>query len=179
MRQAGFPSGRYSGSQTFLIVTGNTVSERNVGEVVQAQFEKLGFKIRLRQVPDDALFTNWCSVPAKQVLGCSGVSWLKDFPDPEPMLKPVFDGSSISRTTGNTNFSQLDDPAIDTAMEQARALTGVSRARAWGDIDQMIVSDAAAVPLQWDVLTLVRAKDVNGVANETFGSWDFSYTSLR
>lgn len=179
MRRAGFPSGRYTGDETFLVVNGNTPSERNVGEVVKAQFEKLGFKIRLRTVPDDALFTNWCSVPAKQVLGCSGVAWLKDFPDPEPMLKPVFDGTSISRTVGNYNFSQLDDPAINAAMDRASTLTGAARARAWGAIDTMIVDRAAAVPLQWDVVTLIRSADVDGVASRTFGSWDFSYTSLK
>jgi hypothetical protein len=29
------------------------------------------------------------------------------------------------------------------------------------------------------VVTLVHAKDVRGVASATFGSWDFSYTSLK
>jgi peptide/nickel transport system substrate-binding protein len=179
MKRAGFPSGKYTGDETFLVVTGNAVNERTVAEAVQAQFEKLGFKIRLRYVPDDALFTSWCSVPSKKVLACSTVGWLKDFSDPEPMLKPVFDGSSISPTTGNTNFSQLNDPAIDAAMDRARPLTGKARAAAWGAIDQMIVAQAAAVPLQWDVLTLIHSKDVHGITNQTFGSWDFSYTSLR
>jgi peptide/nickel transport system substrate-binding protein len=179
MRRAGFPSGRYTGDERFLVVTGNTLSERNVGEVVKAQFEKLGFEIRLRQVPDDALFTNWCSVPAKQVLGCSGISWLRDFPDPEPMLELAFDGDAISHTIGNANFSQLDDPAINAAMDRAGTLTGTARAQAWGAIDKMIVGQAAAVPLQWDVMTLIRSADVDGVASLTFGSWDFSYTSLK
>jgi peptide/nickel transport system substrate-binding protein len=178
MKKAGFPSGKYTGNEKFLVVTGNAVNERTVAEAVQAQFEKLGFQIRLRYVPDDALFTSWCSVPDKKVLACSTVGWLKDFSDPEPMLKPVFGGASITQT-GNTNFSQLNDPAINAAMDRARPLTGAARAAAWGAIDQMIVAQAAAVPLQWDVLTLIHSKDVRGVTNQTFGSWDFSYTSLR
>lgn len=179
MKRAGYPSGRYTGDEEFLVVSGNTVSERNVAAVVKAQYEKLGFRIRLRIVPDDALFTDWCSVPAKKVLSCSGVAWLKDFPDPEPMLRPVFDGTQISRTTANYNFSQLDDPTINAAMADAAVLAGTARAKAWGEIDKAIVGQAAAVPLQWDFMTLVRSKDVNGVASETFGSWDFSYTSLK
>ncbi len=179
MVAAGFPSGRYTGKEQFLVVGGNTVTERNVAQLVKAQFEKLGFRIRLRIVPDDALFTDWCSVPAKRVLSCSAIAWLRDFADPEPMLKPVFSGSAIVRPRGNTNFSQLDDPQVDAAMARARTLTGKARAVAWGAVDDLIVSQAAAVPLQWDVLTLVGAKDVRGVANTTFGSWDFAYTSLR
>jgi peptide/nickel transport system substrate-binding protein len=179
MRRAGFPSGRYTGDETFLVVSGNTPGERNVAEVVKAQYEKLGFKIRLRIVPDDALFTNWCSVPAKRVLSCSGISWLRDFPDPQPMLQPAFDGRAISHTAGNSNFPQLDDPAINAAMDRASTLTGSARAQAWGAIDKMIVGQAAAVPLLWDVVTLIHSADVSGVANLTFGSWDFSYTSLK
>lgn len=179
MRRAGYSSGRYTGDETFLVVAGNTPGERNVGAVVKAQLERLGFKIRLRVVPDDALFTNWCSVPAKQVLSCAGIAWLRDFSDPEPMLKPAFGGDAISHTVGNYNFSQLDDPAIDAAMDRASRLTGAARAEAWGRIDRMIVADAAAVPLQWDTTTLIQSKDVTGVASETFGSWDFSYTSLK
>jgi peptide/nickel transport system substrate-binding protein len=179
MVKAGFPAGKYTGDETFLVVTGNTRSERNVALAVQAQFEKLGFRIRLRTVPDDALFTSWCSVPAKHVLACSSVVWLRDFADAEPMLGPVFDGSSISRTSGNTNYSQLDDATINAAMARARTLTGQARTVAWGRIDDLIVGQAPAVPLQWDVATLVHAKDVRGVASATFGSWDFSYTSLK
>lgn len=179
MRRAGYPSGRYTGSESFLVVTGNTLSERNVAQIVKAQYEKLGFKIRLRTVPDDALFTDWCTVPAKRVLSCSGVVWLKDFPDPEPMLRPAFDGTRISHAGANYNFAQLDVPAINAAMARAAVLTGAERARAWGRIDRMIVGQAAAVPLQWELATLVQSKDVRGVASSIFASWDLSYTSLR
>lgn len=179
MRKAGFPSGRYTGDETFLVVAGNSQAERNLAEVVRAQYEKLGFRIRLRVVPDDALFTDWCTVPAKKVLSCNGILWLKDFPDAEPMLRPVFDGSAISPSGNNTNFSQLDDPRVNAAMTAAQPLTGAARARAWGAIDRMILDDAAAVPLLWDVTTLIRSKDVAGVANTLYDSWDFAYTSLR
>ena len=119
-------------------------------------------------------------MPGRRVLTCaSSIAWLKDFPDPEPMLRPVFSGHAIARPTNNTNFSQLDDPAVDAAMDRAATTTGAARARAWGRIDRMIVGDAAAVPIQWDVETLIRSKDVAGVPNVSFGSWDLSYTSLR
>ncbi|MCW2983490.1 MAG: hypothetical protein JWR63_1060 [Conexibacter sp.] len=179
MKKAGYPSGSYTGHEQFLVVSGSTATERSVAQVVQAQLEKLGFRIRLRIVPDDALFTDWCSAPPKHVLACSTVAWLKDFPDPEPMLEPVFSGKSISPESGNTNFSQLDDPAINAAMVSAGLLTGAARRAAWGAIDRQIVAQAAAVPLQWDVATLIRSQDVKGVTNVYFDSWDLSYTSLR
>jgi peptide/nickel transport system substrate-binding protein len=179
MRKAGFPSGRYTGDREYLVVAGSSEGERGMGEVTKDVLQKLGFRIKLRIVPDDALFTTWCSVPAKKVLSCAGIAWLKDYPDPEPMLKPVFGGDSISHTVGNTNYSQLDDPEIDAAMRRARLLSGTARVRAWGQIDDLIVARAAAVPLQWEQATLIRSKDVRGVANVYFDSWDLSYTSVK
>jgi peptide/nickel transport system substrate-binding protein len=179
MRKAGYPSGKYTGKNKYLIVSGNSPGETGVGQIVEAQLQALGFHVRLRVVPDDALFTSWCSVPAKKILACAGVAWLKDYPDPAPMLQPVFDGDSISLSAGNTNYSQLNDPKINAAMERARTLSGEVRLKAWGKIDQMIVADAAAVPMQWDVATLIHSKDVNGVAGVFFDSWDFTYTSLK
>ncbi|HWH93967.1 MAG TPA: ABC transporter substrate-binding protein [Baekduia sp.] len=180
MQQAGYPSGKYTGKEKFLLVSGNTDGDAAVAEVVQAQFAKLGFRTRLRFVPTDALFTDWCSVPAKEVLSCaSSIAWLKDFPDPEPMLRPVFDGNAISKPTDNTNYSQLDDARLNAAMAEAATLTGGARAKAWGAIDRQILADAPAVPLQWDVMTLIRSKDVKGVPNVYFDSWDLSYTSLK
>src|SRR4051812_29544913 len=89
MRRAGYPSGRYTGDERFLAAAGNTATERSVALVVQAQLAKLGFRVRTRFMPDDALFTSWCTVPSRKLLTCgSGLAWLKDFPDPQPMLQP-------------------------------------------------------------------------------------------
>lgn len=179
MRAAGFPDGKYTGDEKFLVVAGNSQQERNLADVVRSQFEKLGFRIRLRIVPDDALFTDWCTVPAKKVLSCNGILWLKDFPDAEPMLRPVFDGAAISLSGNNTNFSQLDDPRVNAAITAAQPLAGPARDRAWGAIDRMILDDAAAVPLLWDISTLIRSKDVDGVPNTLYDSWDLAYTRLK
>lgn len=180
MKKAGFPSGKYTGDKTFLVVTGTSALERATGEIVQHELDQLGFKVRLRSVPTDSLFTDWCGAPGRKVLICgSGLSWLKDYPDPQPMLQPVFDGDKIVRPTGNNNYSQLNDSKVNAAMAAAETTTGKARAAAWGAIDRMIVADAAAVPLQWDVATLIRSKNVNGVTNIYFDSWDLSYTSLK
>ena len=179
MKKAGYPSGKYTGDERFLAVAGNTSGEKAVAEVVQAQLAKLGFRLRLRIVPDDALFTSWCSVPSRKVVFCaSGIAWLKDFPDPQPMLQPVFDGQAIA-SIANNNYSQLNDPDINAAMARAQLSTGKARSAAWGAIDRMIAAQAPVIPLQWDVATLIRSKDVVGVPNIYFGSWDLSYTSLK
>jgi peptide/nickel transport system substrate-binding protein len=179
MKKAGYPSGKYTGDERFLAVAGNTSGEKAVAQVVEAQLAKLGFRLRLRIVPDDALFTSWCSVPSRKVVFCaSGIAWLKDFPDPQPMLQPVFDGGAIT-PIANNNFSQLNNPQINAAMVRAQLSTGKARSAAWGAIDRMIAAQAPVIPLQWDVATLIRSKDVVGVPSAYLGSWDLSFTSLK
>ena len=50
--------------------------------------------------------------------------------------------------------------------------------RAWGDVDREITALAPAVPLVWDKVPMAHSADVNAVANENLGVWDFSFTSL-
>jgi peptide/nickel transport system substrate-binding protein len=107
---------------------------------------------------------------------CGGAGWFKDFADPQSMLEPVFKGALINRSSGNINYSMLNDPKVDDAMNKAALLEGDERLQAWANIDKMIIQDAAGIPFIWDKTTLVRSKNVNGVANPYIALWDLSYT---
>jgi peptide/nickel transport system substrate-binding protein len=179
MKKAGYPSGKYTGNDSLLIVASNADPGKSQAEVVKAQMEKLGLKITLRTVPNDAMYTEWCQVPAKKVAVCADAAWFKDFLDPQSMLEVTFKGSNIVKSGGNNNLGQLDDPKIDAAMDHATGLQGRERLAAWGNIDKMITADAPAVPLVWDKTTLIWSKDVQGVANQYFDAIDFSFTSLK
>jgi peptide/nickel transport system substrate-binding protein len=179
MKKAGFASGKYDGGKEFLMVSANVDPNKAQAEVAKAQFEKLGFKIRLRLVPQDAVYTEWCNVPAKKVAVCGGAGWFKDFADPQSMLEPTFAGYAIPKTGLNNNIAQLRDPKVDAAMKKAALLAGPERLKAWGEIDKMITNDAPAVPFVWDKTTLVRSKNVNGVPNPYLALWDFTYTSIK
>src|SRR3954466_5329881 len=176
-KAAGHADGKADGASVF-VVGANADPGKAQAEVVQAQLEKLGFKVKLRLVPQDAVYTDWCQVPAKKVDMCAGAGWFKDFADPQSMLEPVFKGSLITET-GNINYSELRDPKVDAAMNKAALATGDARLQAWADIDKMIVEDAAAIPFLWDKTTLIRSKNVNGVAASYYTSWDLNYTSMK
>jgi peptide/nickel transport system substrate-binding protein len=179
MKKAGYPSGKYTGNEEFLMVSANVDPNKAQSEVAKAQFEKLGFKIRLRLVPQDAVYNDWCQVPSKKVAVCGGAGWFKDFADPQSMLEPVFAGYTIPKSGLNNNMAQLRDDKVDAAMKKAALLDGPERLKAWAEIDKMITDDAPAIPFVWDKTTLLRSKDVNGVANGYYTAWDFSFTSLK
>ena len=179
MKAAGYSSGKYDGDEELLMVTANVDPGKAQAEVAKAQLEKLGFKIRLRTVPQDAVYTEWCQQPAKKVAVCGSAGWFKDFNDPQSMLEPTFKGSNYSPEGGNNNLSKLQDETIDKAMDEAALLEGDERYEAWGQIDKMITEQAPAVPFIWDNTNLIHSKNVNGVANEYFTAFDFTWTSIK
>ena len=179
MKKAGYPSGKYTGNANLLLVAANADPGKAQAEVAKAQLEKLGFKITFRTVPQDAVYTEWCQVPKKQVAICGSAGWFKDFTDPQSMLEVTFKGANIAKDGGNNNLAQLNDPKIDAAMDKASALQGDARIKAWADIDKQITGDAPAVPFDWDKTTIIWSKDVNGVGNPYFDALDYSFTSLK
>jgi peptide/nickel transport system substrate-binding protein len=179
MKAAGYSSGKYDGSNELLMVTANVDPGKAQAEVAKAQLEKLGFKVRLRTVPQDAVYTEWCQQPKKKIAVCGSAGWFKDFNDPQSMLEPTFKGSNFSPDGGNNNLAELRDPKIDKAMDDAAVLEGKERYQAYGNIDKMITAQAPAVPFIWDNTNLIHAKNVNGVGNEYYNAFDFTFTSIK
>lgn len=179
MKAAGYPSGKYTGNANLLMVTANVDPGKAQAQVAKAQLEKLGFKVTLRTVPQDAVYTEWCQQPKKQVAVCGAAGWFKDFNDPQSMLEPTFKGSTIAKDGGNNNLAQLDDPKIDAAMDKAALLTGDERYKAWADIDKMIVEQAPAVPFVWDNTTILASKNVNNAVSRYYTDPDLTWVSLK
>ncbi|HEX5617257.1 MAG TPA: ABC transporter substrate-binding protein [Solirubrobacteraceae bacterium] len=178
-RRAGFPSGRYDGDKTFLMMIENTGVGEHAGEVAQQQFEKLGFRIRVRRVSLDVMFGKFCGVLSANVAICPTAGWLKDFADPQTFLDLPFNGDRILKS-GNSNWSQLDDPDLNERMRDAALLTSpAERAKAWGDIDDRITELAPAVPWLWQKFANIRSANVVGTIDEDLAAWSLAHTRLR
>jgi peptide/nickel transport system substrate-binding protein len=178
-KKAGYASGKYEGKQTLLMVgTSEGVAEK-AAEVAKENFEKMGFKVRLRLVTQDAMYTRFCNSPPAKVAICPNVSWGKDFADAQTILDPTFNGKNIVQQ-GNSNWPELDVPAINEAMDKAELLTDPKeRAAAWAKIDTMVTEQAPLVPWIWDKQALLRSADTNGAVSEFNSMWDLAWTSLK
>jgi peptide/nickel transport system substrate-binding protein len=178
-KKAGYASGKYEGSDELLMVgTSEGVAEK-AAEVAKEQFEKLGFKVRLRLVTQDAMYTRFCNVPGANVAICPNVSWGKDFADAQTILDPTFNGKNIV-PQGNSNWPELDVPEINEAMDKAELISDPKdRAEAWAKIDQMVTEQAPLVAWIWDKQALLKAADTNGAVSKFNSMWDLSWTSLQ
>jgi peptide/nickel transport system substrate-binding protein len=178
MKLAGYPSGKYTGTDPILMVGSNTGTAGKAAEVTKQQFEKLGFKVTLRLVNTNTMYTRYCNTPSAKVAVCPNVGWIKDFADGQTVLDPTFNGKNIL-DQGNSNWPQLNDPAINSAMDKAETAPADQRAAAWGAIDKMVTGQAVAIPWLWDKLALIESPNVNGVATQFNAQWDLNFTSLK
>jgi peptide/nickel transport system substrate-binding protein len=178
MKAAGFASGRYEG-EPILMIGPSDGNGRAISELAKQAFESIGFDVKLRLLSQQVVMTRYCTYPKAAVAVCPNVGWTKDFADGQTFLDPTFNGEHI-QPVGNSNISQLDDPAVNAAIEKAKTITEpAARAQAWGDVDRAITALAPAVPLVWDKVPMAHSKDVDGVPNEQLGVWDFAFTSVK
>jgi len=171
--------GRYAGGGDLLAVAVNADPDRKIAEIAQNQFAELGIKLRVRLMPQDTMFTKFCNEPEAKVAICLSGSWYKDFLDPQAMLDATFNGANILQH-GNVNWPQLNDPKINAMFKSASTLAaGPERNKAWADINNAIVADAAAVPWVWDKTALIASKDVKQVASGYTTVQDLAFSSLK
>jgi peptide/nickel transport system substrate-binding protein len=178
-KKAGMQSGKYEGSDEILMVGTNEGVAQKAAEVAKDNFEKLGFKVRLRLVTQDAMYTKYCNVPKQKVQACPNVGWLKDFSDAQTLLDPTFNGKNIL-PQNNSNWSQLDVPELNDAMEKAKTTVDPEeRAQAWADVDRMITEQAPAVNWINDNQPLLFSKNVVAVENKFNAHWALAHISLK
>ena len=147
----------YDGGKTFTGVSDNATQQKNMTQVAVAQFEKLGFKVDMKYVVRDSMYTKFCQVPGNQPDVCPSVGWLKDFADRRRCSTPC----STARTSSqaNSNFALLDDPDINKAMDKAEVVNDpAQRRKDWGEIDKMVTEVAAGIPWLWDKQPMLRSR---------------------
>ena len=167
-----------TGGELLTIAT-NADPGNQTAQVAQGQFNKMGFKLNYRKVPQDTLYTKFCGIPKSDYVICPNVGWFKDFADPQSLLEPTFKGEAI-KPAGNVNWSLLDNKEIDDAMTKASVIpAGPERNQAWADINKMIVEQAVAIPYTWDDNVTLWSKDVDGAMNAYFSGPDLSFTTLK
>jgi peptide/nickel transport system substrate-binding protein len=181
MKLAGYPSGKYTGSETVQVVGDSTAPANNVAEAVNQTLKELGFKTKLNLVEHTVMYSKYCGVVSEKIDVCPNVGWIPDFGDPQAVLDVPFNGNLIVKNGTNSNWGLVDHPKINAAMEAASKVVGIkARGEAWAKIDRELVAEAVAVPYQWAKEPYIESKNVAGV-NEYWnsGTWDYAFTSLK
>jgi peptide/nickel transport system substrate-binding protein len=181
MKLAGYPSGKYTGSETLQVVGDSSAPANNVAEAVNQTLKSLGFKTKLNLVEHTVMYSKYCGVVSEKIDVCPNVGWIADFGDPQAVLDVPFNGNLIVQNGTNSNWGLVNHPKINAAMEAATKVVGEkARGEAWAKIDRELVEEAVAIPYQWAKEPYIESKDVAGV-NQYWnsGTWDYDFTSLK
>jgi peptide/nickel transport system substrate-binding protein len=180
MKAAGYPSGKYTGNQTVQVVGSNNANDPAIVQLLNTDLTQLGFHTHVSEVDQSVMYAKYCGVPKQEIDACPTVGWVRDFADPLTVLYVPFYGPAIT-PTNNSNWGQVNDPAINAAMEKAALVVDpTARAQAWANVDKMLVNDAVAIPEDFDNQANIKSSDVAGVnAQWNTGTWDFDFTSLQ
>ncbi|MEV4199065.1 ABC transporter substrate-binding protein [Micromonospora globbae] len=162
------------GGQTPELVLGvsDGATEQQMGTQLKANLERAGFKITLRNIPDDAKLDEIKKKdnPWDLYIG----NWAADWPSGASILPVLYDGRSI-KPEGNSNQAYFNDPAINAEFDRILAMPPAEQGPEWGKLDERIMKEhAPVVPLFVDVAYVVHGSKAGGV----FISSVFGYPSF-
>jgi peptide/nickel transport system substrate-binding protein len=178
-KAAGFASGKYEGKdKQITLVCDDEDPGKKVCLVTQQQLQSMGFEPKTTFVPHEDVLGKYCGVPKNEPNVCPNVGWGKDFYDAQTMLDSTFNPARVL-PENNSNYPQLTDPKLEKAFADASLLTDpAERAKAYAEINKMIVAQAPAAPYVWDKQASVESSDVQGVISAFNSVHDLSFTSL-
>jgi peptide/nickel transport system substrate-binding protein len=128
MKAAGYPSGKYTGSQVVKMVGANSANAPETAAIVKDALTALGFKVRLALVGDSVMYSKYCGVPAAEIDVCPDVGWIRDFADPETILYVPFLRAG-DRSDQQLQLRSGERPGDQRGDEEGHACRGRQRAR--------------------------------------------------
>ena len=113
-------------------------------------------------------------------LGMAAGGWGPDWPDAYGWGWALYDGGSIA-PAGNTNISELNDPAVNSLFTQLEAATSDSAQNSIaGQIDKKVMQDAAILPVVYSKALLYRPTNLTNVYVQTYyGMYDYATLGLK
>jgi peptide/nickel transport system substrate-binding protein len=196
MKLAGYPSGKYTGNAVVKVVGATGDPTQKDAAVANRALLSLGFKTNFTLVDQSVMYQKYCGDPKAAIDACPNVGWIRDWADPQTLIDPAFAGYNIV-DTNNSNWSMVSYQdwlkanggtytagpltADDQAMKAAEKTVGdQNRAAAWAKVDNLLTSQAVAVPWYFTKQPAIEAKDVRGIVQLwNQAEFDYDFTSLK
>jgi peptide/nickel transport system substrate-binding protein len=170
--------GKPSGFETTMGFRSDRQKEKDTAQALQAALAKVGIKLDLQGYPSGTYTTSQIGSPdfmKKNNIGLGTYGWAADWPTGYGYLEPITDGAAIV-SSGNSNVSSLNDPAINNLWKQVVNLPdATAREAIYNQIDQKALEDAAFLPNVYAKSLLYRSPNVTNVYfQQQWGMYDYS-----
>jgi peptide/nickel transport system substrate-binding protein len=157
--------------------------EVSSSQALQESLASAGIKVTLKGYTAANYFATFAGVPNyvhSHDLGMAAGGWGPDWPDAYGWGWALYDGGSIV-PAGNTNISELNDPAVNSLFTQLEEATSVSAQNTIaGQIDKKVMADAAILPVVYAKALLYRPTNLTNVYVQTYyGMYDYATLGLK
>jgi len=174
--------GKPNGFDT-VIATRNTGKELKTAEALQAALKNVGINARLDPTEPSLYFRSTIGAPsnvAAKGYGLMFAGWGADFPTAFGFLQVLVDGRNIS-ASGNNNYAELNDPEINSLIDQAKAEADPKKAAdIWTNINHKVMDASVMVPFVYDKALNYRNPRVTNVyVTEYYGMYDFGSMGVQ
>lgn len=155
-----------------ITVWTDTESPNNeAGEYYEGVLKELGFETKLKIISSDTYFTLVGNTSTPD-LDTGWGNWVEDYPHPNDFFEPLLDGASIAPTF-NTNWPQIDVPALNAKIDQLRTeQLGPQQEAEYAALDKSYMKEAPWAPYGNLAAATFVASDIDldkVVFNPTFG----------
>jgi peptide/nickel transport system substrate-binding protein len=150
--------GQPNGFSTNMAYRSDNPQETAEATALQASLSAVGIKLTLKGFPSGPYYTNFAGDPAyvhSHDIGLAGGGWGADWPNGYGFLDELLNGNAIA-PTGNTNISEINDPAINNLFTESSKLSGAARTAVWSQIDELAMKQAVILPGVYQKVLLYR-----------------------
>ena len=151
----------------------NTGRGPAVLQAVQDALKKINVKVVPAGNDGSTYYSTFIGSPtniAKNGLGIANAGWGADFPTGFGFWNSIVYGKNLP-TTGNTNYSSLNDPVINSILETVVKSSG-THADQFKQLDQQVMKDAVMLPYVYDKTLFYRNPRLTNVTTSfAFGGY--------
>jgi peptide/nickel transport system substrate-binding protein len=175
--------GQPNGFPTVITARNNRPKEIQGSQALQQALAKVGIKATIQTFPSGQYFANYAgstNFVKQKGVGLMFMGWGADWPSGYGFLQQIFDGRSI-KASGNSNLSQLNDPAINKLFDSSLTITDATqRSDIWTQVDQKVMDDAAIIPIIYEKALLYRNPEVTNVfVHSAYGMYDYATMGIK
>ncbi|WP_058046383.1 ABC transporter substrate-binding protein [Streptomyces roseifaciens] len=172
--------GKPDGFRTTIAVRNNKMQEVASAESLQASLKAIGIDAQIDKY-DGAQSTGIIGSPKNVKAKGYGIiimGWGSDFPSGQGFLQPIVDGRFIQQS-GNQNYPELDDPAVNKLLDDGIAETDPEKAgKVYQEANKKVMEGAWYLPFTYEKNIIWRSSRLTNVYTADAYNGRYDYASL-
>ncbi|MGQ4271384.1 ABC transporter substrate-binding protein [Nocardiopsis changdeensis] len=158
--------GEPEGFDTVIAVRDGRPNDLATAESLQESLKRVGIELEIKTFPAEDFFAQYAGSQdyvRENNIGLSVSGWIPDWASGYGFGYKITAGDAIQET-GNYNTSELDDPEVNELWDQALTTEDPDeRADIYGQIDTLVMEQAAILPVVFDRAMFYRSDELTNV----------------